>query len=67
MEQAIKAPDKPVQLHYDSEADVLYVSFGSPRVAEGIDLGENTILRVDPDTGEIVGITIINFSKRLNG
>jgi len=51
-------------INYDEEADVLYVSFGKPRKAEGIDIGDGTILRVDPDTGEVIGITLLNFKKR---
>jgi len=51
-------------IHYDPEADVLYVSFGEPRPAEGIDIGDGTILRVSPGTREVVGLTILDFSKR---
>ncbi len=51
-------------IHYDEEADVLYISFGEPKPAEGIDIGDRTILRVDTETEEVVGLTILNFSKR---
>ena len=51
-------------INYDEKADVLYVSFGKPRKAEGIDIGDGTILRVDLDTGEVIGITLLNFKKR---
>ncbi|HFE64727.1 MAG TPA: DUF2283 domain-containing protein [Caldithrix sp.] len=51
---------KNLQWDYDAEADVLYISIGKPRKAEGVDIGEGTIVRVDPDTNEIVGFTIIN-------
>jgi len=51
-------------MHYDPEADVLYISFGEPRPAEGLDIGDGTILRVDLETDEIVGLTILDFSKR---
>ena len=27
---------------YDADADVLYISFGNPKNAEGIDIGEGT-------------------------
>ena len=44
---------------YDSEADVLYISFGKPRPAVGIDVGKGVIMRYDEKHDEIVGITII--------
>lgn len=45
---------------YDANADVLYISFGNPKNAEGVDIGEGTIIRIEPDTQEIIGITILN-------
>ncbi len=45
---------------YDADADVLYISFGNPKNAEGVDIGEGTIIRIEPDTKEIIGITILN-------
>ena len=61
----VKIPTKTESvIHYDKEADVLYVSFGKPRRAEGIDIGDGTILRIDPNTEEVVGITLLNFKKR---
>ncbi len=50
---------------YDKEADVLYISVGEPRPAEGIDIGEGVIVRIDPKTKEVVGLTIINFARRI--
>ena len=62
---AVKIPARAEStINYDEKADVLYVSFGKPRKAEGIDIGDGTILRVDPDTGEVIGITLLNFKKR---
>jgi len=56
---------------YDADADILYIAFGNPRFAEGIDIGEGTIIRIDPETKEINGITILNPLHRtlttLNG
>jgi uncharacterized protein YuzE len=61
----LKIPDKTSStFHYDKEADVLYISFGEPKPAEGIDIGDGTILRIDPETEKIVGLTILQFSKR---
>lgn len=46
--------------NYDAEADVLYISFGNPQNAEGVDIGEGTIIRIQPDSNEIIGVTILN-------
>ena len=32
--------EKSMEWDYDSEADVLYISFGAPRPAVGVDMGE---------------------------
>ena len=61
----LKIPEKANSvIHYDPEADVLYVAFGKPKPAEGIDIGDGTILRVEPISNEVVGFTILDFSKR---
>jgi len=61
-----KFPEKSkLHIHYNREADVLYISFGEPKPAEGIDIGDGTILRIEPKTEEVVGLTILNFSKRV--
>jgi uncharacterized protein YuzE len=49
-----------IKWDYDAEADVLYISFGNPMNAEGVDIGEGTIIRIQPDTKEIIGVTILN-------
>ncbi len=54
-----KRKDK-INWNYDAEADVLYISIGNPQNAEGIDIGEGTIIRIQSDTNEIIGLTILN-------
>ena len=49
-----------IKWDYDAEADVLYISFGNPKNAEGVDIGEGTIIRIEPDSKEIIGVTILN-------
>ena len=44
---------------YDSEADVLYISFGAPRPAVGVDMGNGVIRRYDETDDKIMGIIII--------
>ena len=53
-----------IKWDYDAEADVLYISFGKPKNAEGVDIGEGTIIRIQPDSKEIIGVTIINPLQR---
>lgn len=56
--------EKMMQLAYDQEGDVLYLSIGDPRPAISEELGDDVLLRVSIDTGEVVGLTILNFSSR---
>ena len=60
--ESLKISEKKekVQWDYDADADVLYISIGKPEKAEGIDLGNGVIVRVNPDTNEIIGFTILN-------
>jgi len=51
--------EKNMEWDYDSEADVLYISFGAPRPAVGVDMGNGVIMRYDEEQDEIVGTTII--------
>jgi uncharacterized protein YuzE len=53
-----------IQWDYDAEADVLYIAVGSPQEAEGVNIGNGVIIRVLPESKEIVGFTILNPLKR---
>jgi uncharacterized protein YuzE len=52
-------------IDYDREADVLYISFGPPRPAVGLEPEEGLVLRLDPETDELVGVTIVGARARL--
>ena len=54
-----------INLDYDSEADVLYISFGPPRPAIGLEPEEGLVLRLDPETDQLVGVTIVGLRERL--
>ena len=54
---------KEIQFHYDREADVLYLSVGKPQKAKTVEMGDDFILRLHPKTGEVIGITIIDFTR----
>lgn len=57
--------DVPVDWEYDGEADTLYISFGAPKPATGVDVGEGVILRYDETAREVVGLTIVGVGRRL--
>jgi len=52
-----------IDLDYDEEADVLYISFGKPREAkDSVEIEEGVIYRIADN--EVVGITITDFKAR---
>lgn len=57
--------DVPLDWDYDGEADVLYLSFGTPKPATGVDVGQGVIIRYDEKAREVVGLTIVGVGRRL--
>jgi uncharacterized protein YuzE len=54
-----------MKINYDPKSDVFYCSFGDPREAVGIETeDEGIVLRVDPENEDIIGVTVLDFSKR---
>ena len=51
-------------IDYDDSADVLYISFGNPRPGIAVEVNDGDLVRVDPYTDEIVGITLLDFKER---
>jgi len=45
---------------YDAEGDVLYLHVGAPQEAEGEETPEGHVLRYQPGTRRIVGLTVMN-------
>lgn len=43
---------------------MLDITFGEPRKAVSKELKNDIVIRVDPESGEVVGFTILNFIKR---
>lgn len=57
--------EKGIRFFFDEEADVLYFSKGEPSTqAESQEIGEDMVARLDPQTKEVVGLTIFNFVRR---
>lgn len=54
---------KEMRISYDKRADVMYVTFGDRKKAEAEEVKKNVFVRFEPNTKELVGVTILNFSK----
>jgi len=64
--QLMEAPHGRVWTAYDKEADVLYINFKKPSHADDSELTDEDII-IRYEKGEIVGITVLNASKRKVG
>jgi uncharacterized protein YuzE len=51
-----------IKLFYDKEGDILDIAIGEPQVAISEEIGDDILVRRHPETDEIVGWTILNFS-----
>lgn len=52
-----------LEILYDREADVLYVTKGAPEHTDYVEHTEDVILRFHPETKQLVGFTLIDFSQ----
>lgn len=59
----LEMPYSKVWTSYDKNADVLYINFKKPSHADDSELTEDDII-IRYEKGEIVGITVLNASKR---
>ena len=57
------SPKKKIWVDYDQEADVLYVNFKKPALAEDSELTDDDVI-VRYENGQVVGMTFLNASKR---
>jgi len=55
---------RSVEVDYDPKGDVLYISFGKPQEADDSDVTEEGVV-IRLKEGKIVGLTILNASKRM--
>ena len=53
-----------LQICYDEREDILYISFGDPRPSISAEVNDGDLVRLDLQTNEITGITIIDFKSR---
>lgn len=57
--------DKNIVFRYDSENDILYLSFGPPRPSYSVDRSNDIFVMKDIETGEYSGIKILDFIQRV--
>ena len=57
-------PYKRLWYSYDEEADVLYFNFKKPSHADDSELTEDDMI-IRYENGEVVGVTVLNASKRV--
>ena len=55
-----------IDFHYDPIADVMYCSIGPPQNAVGEEVGVGVVVRRNPETNALVGITVIGFLRRFS-
>jgi len=59
----IEVPYSRIWISYDKEVDVLYINFKKPSHADDSELTNDDVI-IRYEKGEIVGITVLNVSKR---
>ena len=65
--KTIEPSKESLRIGYDREADVLYLSLGEPcKGMEYREVGNGIILRIDPETGKIVGLTVVDFVRNFS-
>ena len=58
MEQA-----RELSVNYDRASDVLYVTIDANRPCLSREIEEGVLIRYDPDTNELVGVTVTGFKR----
>ena len=56
-----------LEVLYDREADVLYLSVGPPKPSSIIEDQEGLLIQRDLATGEVVGATVLDYQQRFRG
>lgn len=55
---------KRLSFYFDSEADIFYITVGEKASAISKEIGDDVLVRVDPKTDKVKGLTILNFTSR---
>jgi hypothetical protein len=55
---------KKLKFFFDKKGDILDIAAGKPKEAISKEVARDIVVRIDPETKEIVGFSILNFEKR---
>ena len=61
--ELLEIPSCRLWTTYDKQADVLYINFKKPSHADDSELTDDDVI-IRYEKGEIIGITVLNASKR---
>ena len=56
--------NQSISTHYDADSDILYVWWKKPQEVVCVEPDEEIILRLDANTDQLVGYTLIGFCRR---
>ena len=56
---------KKIWVDYDKEADIMYMHFKKPNHADNSDVTDDDMI-IRYEKGEIIGVSLLNASKRIN-
>ena len=57
--------EKNLVYKYDTISDEMNLYFGENKEAIGFNIDNDIFLQLDPDTDEVIGLTILNFKHRI--
>jgi hypothetical protein len=57
--------EKKLTYKYDPILDEMNLYFGENKEAIGFNIDNDIFLQLDPDTDEVIGLTILNFKHRI--
>ena len=64
--ELLDVPHSRIRTVYDKEADVLYLNFKKPSHADDSELMDDDLI-IRYEKGSVVGITVLNASRRRSG
>jgi uncharacterized protein YuzE len=64
--ELLDVPHSRIWTVYDKEADVLYLNFKKPSHADDSELTDDDLI-IRYEKGEIIGVTVLNASRRRLG